>query len=363
MHKIARQLLPILAILPLLAGCPQVNNIRLGQDTPDDLGTLLEKNEYARARLLTGKYPHIDTSEVQATITALESAYENSTHAEARNLEAGNDLHGAVQLLTDALQRVPHSTLLRELRHKLEQERVRQLKINEREKLIARANYLLDQQKLYQQQVNLQPPNYKQRRENTRNASEAVLLAGQLLEHARYAIQVDDLGAARICLQLSQRLDESDAADTLLAEISNIELLAEKSTQQAASNKEAAIMRNRSRDEKKKTEQLLVETQQALKENKLQDARAALAKIPSSTSNDSEVVAVQGNVEQVVSTRFNKLLAKGDTLYRAEEILPALKAWTEGLSLDPENQEIRERIERANKVLAKLEELKRQQRK
>ena len=363
MHRIARQFLPILVVLPLLAGCPQMNTIRLGQDTPDDLGALLENHEYARARLLTGKHPNIDTSEVQETIATLEASYEKSTYAEARNLEAGNDLHGAVQLLTAALQRVPHSTMLRELRHDLEQERARQLKINEREKLVARADYLLDQQQLYRQQVNLQPPSYKQRRVNTRNESEAVLLAGQLLEHARYAIQIDDLGAARTCLKLSQSLDESDAAEKLLAEISNIELLAEKNTQQVASNKEAVIIRNRSRDEKKQTELLLAETQQALKENNLLDARAALAKMPPSTSNDSEVVAVQGNVEQVVNTRVNKLLVKGDTLYRAEKILPALKAWTEGLSLDPENREIRERIERANKVLAKLEELKRQQKK
>ncbi len=363
MYRIARQFLPVLVMLPLLAGCPQINTIRLGEDNPENLGALLENHEYARARLLTGKYPHIDTSEVQATITSLESAYESSTYEEARRLEAVDDLHGAVSLLTDALQKVPHSTLLRSLRYSLEQERVHQLKINERNKLITRAEYLLDQQQLYQQQVNLQPPSYAQRRENSRNESESILLAGQLLDHARYALQNSELDVAKSCLELSQRLDESDAAGTLMAEIRESELQAEKNNKQMASKKEAAIMRNRSRDEKKQTEQLLAETQQALEQNNLQDARAALAKMPPSTSNDSEVVAVQGSVEQVVETRVNDLLVKGDTLYRADKILPALKAWTEALSIDPQNQEVRERIERANKVLAKLEELKRQQQK
>ncbi|NIV29207.1 MAG: hypothetical protein GWN58_06760, partial [Anaerolineae bacterium] len=72
-------------------------------------------------------------------------------------------------------------------------------------------------------------------------------------------------------------------------------------------------------------------------ENKLQDARAALAEMPPSASKDSKVVEVQDNVDQVVSSRVDTLLAEGDSLYRAEKILPALKVWTEALSLDPDN--------------------------
>ena len=51
----------------------------------------------------------------------------------------------------------------------------------------------------------------------------------------------------------------------------------------------------------------------------------------------------------------------GDAQYRADRVLEALRTWTEGLSLDPENPELRERVERANRVLARLEELKSRQ--
>ena len=221
-----------------------------------------------------------------------------------------------------AIQKVPHSTSLRELRYKLEQERVHQLKIHERNTLITRANYLLDQQQLYRQQVNLQPPSNAQRSENSRDESESTLLAGQLLEHARYALQVDELDTAKNCLQLSQRLDEFGAASALLAEMLEKELLTEKTTQQTASKKEAIIIRDRTRDDKKQTGQLLAETRQALEDNNLHVARAALAKIPSSASKDSEVLALRDNYEQVVKTRVNDLLLKGDKLYRAECAMP-----------------------------------------
>ena len=54
-------------------------------------------------------------------------------------------------------------------------------------------------------------------------------------------------------------------------------------------------------------------------------------------------------------------MATGDTQYRADDVLQAVRTWTQALSLAPDNQHLRERVERANKVLARLEELKRQQ--
>ena len=72
-------------------------------------------------------------------------------------------------------------------------------------------------------------------------------------------------------------------------------------------------------------------------------------------------MAVQQQLDKVVGTRVEELVASGDALYRAEKINPALNVWNEALTLSPENQEIRERTIRANKVLARLEELKRRQ--
>jgi hypothetical protein len=55
------------------------------------------------------------------------------------------------------------------------------------------------------------------------------------------------------------------------------------------------------------------------------------------------------------------MVARGDSLYRADNVHEALQHWNEALYLDPKNHALQERIDRANKVLARLEELKRQQ--
>ena len=103
------------------------------------------------------------------------------------------------------------------------------------------------------------------------------------------------------------------------------------------------------------------ETQQALVDDNLQVARAAFVQIPQSAREHEEVVAIHDDLDEAVEGRVSELITAGDVHYRADNVLEAIRTWTEGLSLDPENPELRERVERANRVLARLGELKRQQ--
>lgn len=348
-------------LLSLLAGCSGLNTMHLVQDRPEDLELLLEENEFARARQLTGRYPTIDTPEAQQRIARLESDYVNTTYAEARMLELDQDLLGAVQLLSGALQRVPHNTLLRELRNSLEQERVRQLRINERKQLVTRAEYMVDQQQLFEQQINLQHPSMIQRWENTRNEKAAVDLSRQLIEHGEYALQQGDLENAQTCLDLSRALHATPEAESLLAEVAAARQSQNKLARQQESVRQVRKKQRVQQKQQQKTEVLLAETQQALNNNELQVARSAFIKIPPSASENSEVQALQHDLDQAVAAEVARLMAEGDTEYRADKVNEAIRIWTGAYNLDPENTPLKERLDRAYKVLGRLEELKSRQ--
>jgi hypothetical protein len=348
-------------LLAMVTGCSQIETLRIGQDRPEDLEPLINRHEYARARQLTGKYPSLDTVEIQTWITRQESEYEATVFTDARSLENNNDLLSAVQLLSAALQKIPHSTLLRELRSAIEHQRVDQLKINEREQLVSSATYMLEQQQLYQDKVNLESPSLGQRWENTRNEKEARVLSAKLLEHGQYAMQTDQLDIAGNCLELSSALNHSPEADALLSEIKSIEDSRKQVAQKQASIKKKKRQQTVKRKQTNKTKVLMEETQQALTNDDLQVARAAFVQIPPSAQLRKEVIAIQDDLDKAVSTRVDKLITAGDAQYRADNVLEAIRTWTKGLSLDPENPELRERVERANRVLARLEELKRLQ--
>ena len=350
-------------LLLLLTGCAQMGDLHIGQDAPGDLDQLLENNEYSRARLLTGKYPSIDTPQIQQEITNLEGTYVAATISKAGVLESENDLLNAVQLLSAALQKVPHSTQLRDLRNTLEKERTKQLRNNDRKQLITRAHYLIDQQQLYHQQVNLEAPSMGQRWNNSRNEKEAVATAKRLYEHGHYAIRQEKIDAALECLKLSQQLHDSPETQKLLTGLESMKDSQLNFAKQEAGKKHAKKKQKQANKQRRETATLLAETRQALDEDDIQVARATFRKIPSSSSKNSKVIAVQHDLEDAVNTHVTRLIARGDAQYRADNVNGAVKLWTEARQLDPENPELKERLDRARKVMARLEELKIQQRK
>ncbi|MGB5260204.1 MAG: hypothetical protein WBO34_06735, partial [Gammaproteobacteria bacterium] len=342
----------LVAVLPVLGGCPQVGNIRIVEDTPEDLETLLAENKYMRARQLTGKYPALDSLALQKRVRSLEQKYEKSVWSEATTLEADGKLHAAVQVLSDALQKMPHSNRLRDLRNSIEQKRVFRLRVNERETLLARGRYLSGELRLFDKNSKLEPPDKSRQAEHKRNQADAITLSAQLVEHARLAQGDADLPAAMSCLDVSDSLHSSAEASILRSELQSIRKSNDKVTQEKASAKQAQIKRKETIRHREQTEILLAETGAALKAGKLQTAREAFSKIPATRRKDADVMAIKARLDKAVGARVEQLVTSGDALYRAEKINPALNAWKEALTLSPENQEIHERTVRANKVLA-----------
>jgi hypothetical protein len=354
-------LLLIALLLPLFSGCKELNSLQLVQDQPEDLQQLLEQNNFARARQLTGKYPAIDSPELQARISTQETAHEDSIITRARDLESDDKLLAAVQLLSNALQKIPNSEVLREYRNRLEKERLEKLRANEIRQLMAQAEYILYQKNLYEQQHNLQSPNMIQRWENTRNDRESETLAKQLRDQGEHAYKRADLKIALECLQLSKSLDNTPETREMLNK-----LVATKDSQQKVAQKQASLNKAKKRkrlikDQAKETRKLMETTRQALLVDNLSLAHEIFNQIPSPANESSEVSALREELDRAVDTRVAQLTSRGDSEYRADNVDTAMKTWLEALQLDPENQNLKERLERAGRVLARLEQLKQQQ--
>ena len=209
----------LLVAIPLLGGCPQVGNIRITDDAPEDLDTLLAKHEYMRVRQLTGKYPSLDSSELQTRLRNLEQQYEQDIWSEANSQESRGDLLAAVRTLSDALQKMPHSNRLRDLRNSIEKKRVSQLRKNEREMLQAQGEYLSAQLRMYNENIKLESASLAAQLENEHNLTTASKLADQLITHARYAMEENNLSGAMECLNTSRELHDTPEATTLPTEL------------------------------------------------------------------------------------------------------------------------------------------------
>ncbi|MEN8106559.1 MAG: hypothetical protein ABFS22_00970 [Pseudomonadota bacterium] len=355
------KLLTRLLLLSALTGCASLDSVRFGQDRPEDLQTLMGQQEYARAGELLDTYPQLDTPERRQQLQERITAYEN-TILDAAQAEAGNkNLVGAIGILDDGLQKVPENTRIQFYRGELDSKRTARLQENERQKLMARARFLLDEQKLYNEQLNLDAPTFTERWENSRNQSEVRQLHGELLECGNDKLDMDELDAAEECLRLASDMENTGEISAALTRLES-----ERKSERTIEARQARVIKvKQQRTLKKKyinkTQKLVEKTETALDEDDLVTARVTFNKIPNSTRSTKRVKATATRLNTVIAERVDKLIANGDRQYRADNVTAAIKTWNKAREIDPDNNEINERLERANKVLARLEVLKSKQ--
>ena len=251
--------------------------------------------------------------------------------------------------------------MLREYRNRLEKERLEKVRTSEIHQLMARAEYVLTQEKFYEQQLNLQSPDMIQRWEHTRNDMKSETLAKQLRNQGEHALQQEDLQIALQCLQLSKRLDDTPETRELLDKLATA-----KDSQQKVAQKQASVNKEKKQNrlekhQAKETRKLMEKTRQAMLLDNLEVAHETFNRIPSPANKSSEVNALREDLDHAVNTRVAQLTSRGDSEYRADNVDKAIKTWSEALELDPEDQNLKERLERAVRVLARLEQLKQQQ--
>ncbi len=348
----------MLALLPLLAGCPRIDSLRVVQDRPEDIEALLTQNEFARIQRLLARHPSLDTTGLQTRVYTRTGIYENSTLADARTLASEGNLHAAVKHLDEALYKLPGSARLTDYKDTLETRRRARLQENERLQLLSRARHIAEQQLLQREKHRLETPDISQRWQLDLGQQQARTITSELLACAQDALQQDDLEGAATCLDLAERINDGPEVQTALRQLESRRDSSRqvRETPRAASPVRQAESERTSRQGTR--QQLLVKTEQALNNNDLLTARKSFHELQETSGEGGETDAIKQRLETAITASVEGLTRQGDRLYRADKVSAAIESWQHALELDPDNSRLQERLARARKVLARLEELK-----
>lgn len=109
---------------------------------------------------------------------------------------------------------------------------------------------------------------------------------------------------------------------------------------------------------KHRNKRRMQEAKRYYESGQLTEARKVLKALLKEDPRHSEAKKLLRNVESRLKNYIENLLAAGDRLYREGEIEGAKATWRAVLSLDPQEQRAREKIERAQRVLDNLENLR-----
>lgn len=363
MRKPVKLLLMVLVLVPLLAGCPRIDSLRLSQDRPEDLEALLQQNEFDRIQRLLERHPELHTSTLQTVLNSHISVYEFNSLAESRILEARGDLPGAIDRIDAALSRLPASNGLSDYRAILENRRRQRLEENQRHELLLRARFFTERRQLEQEKYRLDSPGIIQRLNHTTRRQEARTLGAELLACGQRALQQDEPDSAAACLKLAEAIDDSPEVQATLGRLATRTASTRTALASAAPANPVtpAASNSRPAPDRDDSRQLLVKTEQALKQNDLIAARDNLHELQEKTGGSDAIDAVKQRLDAAIAASVEEMKRKGDRLYRADKVSEAIASWNHALELDPDNSAIQERMTRARRVLAHLEELKNRQ--
>lgn len=156
---------------------------------------------------------------------------------------------------------------------------------------------------------------------------------------------------AKDCLSLALSLEPNEQDQRLMAHML-------KEHKQNLKKIQTGVRVKRERAWKHRNQQRLEEAHRLQERGQLTEARQVLKTILKEAPRNDSAKMMLHDIEKRLNHNIENLLAAGDHLYREGEIEGAKATWRAALSLDPQDRRAREKIDRAQRVLDNLENLR-----
>lgn len=165
------------------------------------------------------------------------------------------------------------------------------------------------------------------------------------------ASEEENVWLARRCLSMAYRISQTpEIQQRLAAASSKIEAI-EQHARIKLENKEERARADR-------VERLLSE---AMQERQQGELVSAMMKIDEALKQDPESPRVREQLSEIqehLGRQVETLMQLGDSLYRNQQTRSAIAVWETAMKLDPNQEQLKERILRARTVLNKLESIR-----
>jgi len=125
--------------------------------------------------------------------------------------------------------------------------------------------------------------------------------------------------------------------------------------------KQQSIAVQHSEETRSKAAELKNRLHEQIRTDKLLEARVTLARLKKLVPDSADIPRLEKKLASAIDLRVKQKIDHGTRLYRQEKVAQARSIWQEALRLDPHNQEVMALISRADRVLDKIDSLKKEQ--
>ena len=336
-----------------LTGCAELQLVRPGMT--EQVDTWLVEKEYGKVLEYIEILPstHSDYSAFQARLPEIRNlamSFEKEIVARGETLTVQEQWQEALGVYETGLAKLPNSVTIDAARAEFLAKRTARLNDLRAEMLLAKGDWLTRDTPLQREIARVDPHDSKARRRLDGNSREVEKAAGELYACGQRALARAEHDLALRCLKLAHTLTPTKEIDTALAR-----------TRVAVAVQMAKRHGEKRRDSQAgaSTIQHIVDAyEKAYVNGDLLKARKHVNKLSSLEPDDAAIERMEADLEAAIAFKIKRGIETGRTLYSRGQIQPAVDAWSELVPLEPDNEQLNAHIARANRILDKLDKLK-----
>ncbi len=261
----------------------------------------------------------------------------------------------AQQVLGSGLKTVADSKRLNDAHSEVEQERTARLALNNCLMDAARARYLADKALLLETRAPLEAKDYLRDWLTHRERQELNTLGEKLLQCGRNALEARRLSLADETLTAAARARGEKFVATERHQLEQLRHPPRPASASKTVSKTPA--RSSEPSPQQKIRQLRLQLQEAMTHGNLKEAKATITELRKLEGDTPQLQDLDASIDAAIAAYIKEVNERASAHYREKQIEQARDLWREILDLEPDNAQARTNLERAERVLKKLEEL------
>ncbi len=345
------RLLWLFVPLLLQTGCTVFTSYQQGEAQIDQW---IQEKQYGNALKSLGSVEPTDpdystAAKKRKQVEALAASYEHEIRQKNERLLKQGKWADALDSYDDALDRLPESAVLKDGLAQLHQEQMRELERLELKRLFSYGSWLKEVLPVFDDLVRVNPRSSEAKSRRQKIQREAELLAEELTQYGNRALANNELRTAGRLLNLAAELSNTPAVQESLKNLKQQKI----STQQ----QQRVLELKR----KRVTESLLGQFEKSYEKKDFPRARDQLAALNEAGLEREQYNTLQRKLQLAIDREANRLMREGVNAYSRGQFEQAVKSWKQVLQLQPDNKQANESLQRAEKVLERLDELRTKQ--
>lgn len=352
----------LLPLIALQSGCAMLTSHKQYEQMEPQVVAWIDSKQYGHALDTLSSVDPTDPQYQQAAekrkeVEALAARYEQEVRRKTRaDLDKGKWAQ-ALDSYDEALNRLPKSAVIKDGLAQLHQEQEEELDRLELERLIAQGEWLKETLPTYQQIARVDPRNRNASQRLEKKRSEAEEVASELALYGNKALANDNLEIADRTLGLAAALSDAPAIGESLKKLRQ-----QQSQVNAKARAEQEKRRQRSEAARQSKNRLINEQlkkyRTAFVQKDFISARKHLKALQKADPGNPKWKELTTVLEQATKEEVERLFDNGVSAYSRGHFEQAATLWRKVLTINPEHKQAQENLERAERVLDKLNELK-----